>query len=157
MTFRSTRIVLGVAVPVCLVALVALSFVVSHNRMADEIAWRWSSGEATDSMSNTVLFGLGGGLIVVLSALLCLGVFSRRLSALRIFRWLVFGVVLVAAFASFRVWETTSANLDINDWRQSAEPHQINSGVSGFAVFAAAIYCSWMAARLAESDDVPVA
>ena len=119
-TFRSTRIVLGVAVPVCLVALVALSFVVSHNRMADEIAWRWSSGEATDSMSNTVLFGLGGGLVVVLSALLCLGVFSRRLSALRIFRWLVFGVVLVAAFASFRVWETTSANLDLNDWRQSA-------------------------------------
>ena len=156
-TFRSTRIVLGVAVPACLVALVALSFVVSHNRMADEIAWRWSSGGATDSMSKTVLFGLGGGLVVLLSTMLCLGVFSNRLSDLRIFQWLVFAVVLVATYVSFRVWETTSANLDINDWRQSAQPHQINAGVSGFAVFAAAIYCGWMAARLAKGDDSTIA
>ena len=152
MNLKSTRIVLGIAVPMVLVSLVALSFAVSQNRIADVIAWQWTSGVASASMKRNVLFGVGGGVVTLMSAALSVSVFSKRVSAMKHLEWLVFAITFPGAYVAFQVWEITSANLDLNDWRQSAEPTIVSPSVRALGILAFAIYCGWMASRLSGSE-----
>ncbi len=152
MNLKSTRIVLGIAVPMVLVSLVALSFAVSQNRIADVIAWQWTSGVASSSIPRNLLFGVGGGSVALLSAALIASVFSKRMSAVNHLEWLVFAIAFLGAYVAFQVWEITSANLDLNDWRQSTETTIVSPSVRALGVLAFAIYCGWMASRLSGSE-----
>ena len=150
MTYKSTRVALGVALPLCMIALISTTLINARGRVAHTIAVGWDSRSLADSsMTWNALQLLTAGVVVTAAVGLVVIGWRTQLSRR--------GVVAIAgvcgaggSLAALAAWMFTVANLDLNDWHDSAEPPSGRLVKIVIGSVAVGLVCAWMTSRLTD-------